>query len=68
MKKIFKAKNISCINCANLIKNSLEDDFGKIEVNLDTTPKEVTLEIPNEEVEAKFKAEMEELGYAVIED
>ncbi len=68
MKKVFKANNISCINCANLIKGSLEDDFGKIEVNLDVTPKEVSLEIPNDEVEAKFKAEMEDLGYDVIEE
>ena len=68
MKKIFKAKNISCINCANLIKGSLEDDFGEIEVNLDVNPKEVTLEIPNKEAEDKFKAEMEDLGYGVIEE
>ncbi len=68
MKKIFKAKNISCINCANLIKGSLEDDFGEIEVNLDVNPKEVTLEIPNKEADDKFKAEMEDLGYGVIEE
>jgi len=68
MKKVFKANNISCINCANLIKGSLEDDFGEIEVNLDTSPKEVTLEIPNEEIEAKFKDEMKDLGYSIIED
>ncbi len=68
MKKVFKANNISCINCANLIKGSLEDDFGEITVNLDASPKEVTLEIPNEEVESKFKDEMKDLGYSIIED
>lgn len=45
MKKTFKANNISCMSCANLIKGSLEDSFGEIEVNLNTSPKEVTLEI-----------------------
>lgn len=68
MKKTFKANNISCINCANLIKGSLEDDFGEITVNLDANPKEVTLEIADDTVESKFKEEMEDLGYSIIED
>jgi len=68
MQKTFKANNINCINCANLIKGSLEDDFGEIKVNLDANPKEVTLEIANETVESKFKEEMKDLGYSIIED
>ena len=42
MKKIYKANNIACSSCANLIKVSLEDTFGEIKVNLETNPKEVT--------------------------
>ncbi len=68
MKKTFKANNISCINCANLIKGSLEDDFGEIKVNLDVKPREVTVEIADDSSEAKFKEEMNELGYSVIEE
>ncbi|MGB3751413.1 MAG: heavy-metal-associated domain-containing protein [Arcobacteraceae bacterium] len=68
MKKTFKANNISCASCANLIKGSLEDDFGIIEVNLETTPKEVSLEINNDEQESSFKKEMEELGFSIIEN
>ncbi len=68
MQKTFKANNISCINCANLIKSSLEDDFGEIKVNLDANPKEVTLEIADESIESKFKEEMKDLGYSVIEE
>ncbi len=68
MKKIFKTNNISCINCANLIKGSLEDDFGEIVVNLDVKPREVTVEIKDDSSEAKFKEEMNELGYSVIEE
>lgn len=68
MKKTFKAQNISCINCANLIKGSLEDDFGDIEVNLETTPKEVTVEIENEAKEAEFKIEMADIGFDIIEE
>lgn len=68
MKKTFKSENVKCINCANMIKNSLEDEFGKIDVNLETTPKEVSVEIKNEAEEAKFKEEMSELGFDVIDE
>jgi len=68
MKKTFKANNISCQNCANLIKGSLEDDFGNIEVNLETTPKEVTVEITDQNSEAKFKEEMSDIGFDVIDE
>lgn len=50
-----------------MIKNSLEEEFGKIEVNLDTTPKEVTVEIANEKDEAKFKEQMSEIGFDIID-
>lgn len=67
MKKTFKAKNISCKNCANLIKGSLEDDFGTIDVNLETNPKEVTVEIADAQKEVIFKEEMSSLGFEIIE-
>jgi len=67
MKKTFKANNISCISCANLIKGSLEDEFGVIEVNLSTNPKEVSVEILSEEQESNFKKEMHELGFEIID-
>lgn len=68
MKKTFKAQNIACGSCANLIKVSLEESFGGIEVNLETNPKEVIVEITNEVQESEFKKEMEELGFNIIED
>ncbi len=68
MKKTYKAKNISCIKCANLIKVTLEDEFTGIEVNLNSDPKEVTLEIENEVKEELFKKEMSDIGFDIIED
>ncbi|TLP39250.1 heavy-metal-associated domain-containing protein [Arcobacter arenosus] len=68
MKQTYKAQNISCNNCANMIKASLEDEFGEIEVNLNVTPKEVTVNIENETKESEFKKEMEELGFEIIEE
>lgn len=68
MKKTFKAENISCNNCSNLIKATLEDDFGPIEVNLNVTPREVTVEIKDEEQETIFKEEMASIGFDIIEE
>ena len=67
MKKTFKAQNISCQNCANLIKGSLEEDFGEISVNLETNPKEVSLDIDASK-EEEFKSEMADIGFKIIED
>lgn len=67
MKKIYQSANITCNNCANLIKVSLEDTYGKIEVNLEANPKEVTVEINNEKQETEFKKEMAELGFKIID-
>lgn len=31
----FKVANVNCMNCVNLIKNSLEDTFGVIKIDLE---------------------------------
>jgi copper chaperone CopZ len=66
MKRTFKVDNVTCGGCANSIKVSLEDEFGNIEVNLDTNPKEVTLELKDDASLEAFYKEMDELGYPVI--
>ncbi|MDX1809467.1 MAG: heavy-metal-associated domain-containing protein [Sulfurospirillaceae bacterium] len=68
MKKTFRSDKINCQNCANMIKGSLEDDFGPIDVNLEASPKEVTVEIKDEAQEKQFKQEMSEIGFDVIEE
>jgi len=68
MKKTFKSDKINCQNCANMIKGSLEDDFGEIAVNLEVSPKEVTVEISDATQEAKFKEEMSDIGFDIINE
>lgn len=65
MSKTFQASNINCNNCSNLIKGSLEGEFGDISVNLEASPVEVSLNIEADK-EEKFKAEMADLGFEVI--
>lgn len=66
MQKTFKAKNIACGSCSNLIKASLEEKFGEITIDLNKEPKEVTLNIENEAQEASFEEEMKDLGFEII--
>ncbi len=66
MRKTFKSDDISCGSCANLIKVSLEEEYGDIEVNLETKPKEVIVDIKDDQQEVAFKKEMEELGFKII--
>lgn len=67
MKKTYKSNNISCESCKNLIKASLEDEFGTIDVDLTKSPKEITLEINTQEEENKLKEEMKDLGFDILE-
>ena len=68
MKKTYQASNISCQNCANIIKATLGDEFEILDINLNVNPKELTVEINNEETEKKFKEEMKDLGYEIIKE
>ena len=61
MKK-FKLENVNCQNCINLIKNSLQDEFGDICIDLQT--KILSIDIKNEDV-LKFKNEILELGFGI---
>lgn len=68
MKKTFKANNIACGSCSNLIKASLEEEFGEIIIDLNKEPKEVSVDIQDELKEKKFKEEMKDLGFDIIEE
>ncbi|CAG9058040.1 TPA: heavy-metal-associated domain-containing protein [Campylobacter coli] len=62
----FKVANINCQNCANLIKNSLEDIFGEIKIDLDANPRTLSLNLDSLR-EEEFKKELGELGFEVLE-
>ncbi|ALV95470.1 heavy metal transport/detoxification protein [Campylobacter jejuni] len=60
----FKVKNVNCMNCVNLIKNSLEDEFGNIEVDLEQ--KILSLNLEENQV-SKFTKEFQDLGFEIVE-
>lgn len=60
----FRVKNVNCMNCVNLIKNSLEDEFGNIEVDLDQ--KILSLNLEENQV-SNFTKEFQDLGFEIVE-
>lgn len=63
-----EVKNINCQSCVNLIKNSLEDEFGTIIIDLTSEPKILTIDINSDEIKAKFIDELNDLGFEVIKE
>ncbi|MDR2081684.1 MAG: cation transporter [Campylobacteraceae bacterium] len=66
MKIRYSVENVHCQKCADTILNSLSDEFGDIEVLLET--REVIVNLESKEQEAAFKKEMDEIGFPVIEE
>ncbi|ECL2370242.1 heavy metal transport/detoxification protein [Campylobacter jejuni] len=60
----FKVKNVNYMNCVNLIKNSLEDEFGNIEVDLEQ--KILSLNLEENQV-SNFTKEFQDLGFEIVE-
>jgi len=62
MKQTFKILNVKCGGCASTLKTKLSDKFGEIEVDLSKNPREITLDILDENIE-EFKKQLKDLGY-----
>ncbi|EAJ5672987.1 heavy metal transport/detoxification protein [Campylobacter lari] len=61
---IIKTKNINCQSCVNLIKVSLEDEFGAMQINVET--KNIEIDLKAEQVE-EFKKQLQDLGFEIDE-
>ncbi|HEC1745948.1 TPA: cation transporter [Campylobacter lari] len=59
---IIKTKNINCQSCVNLIKASLEDEFGAMQINAEN--KSIEIDLKAEQVE-EFKKQLQELGFEI---
>lgn len=67
MKKRFQVENVKCSGCANTLMTKLKDEFGEIEVNLDVMPREITLDIEEDKIEA-LRIALRKLGYPMSDD
>jgi len=67
MNKTLQVENVKCGGCATTLKSKLEKEFGEIEVNLEVHPREITLEIEEDKMEALTLA-LRALGYPLSTD
>ena len=65
MIQTFKVLNVKCSGCANTLKEKLFDKFGEVEVNINIEPREITLDISDEEISLLGNA-LKKLGYPLI--
>jgi len=67
MKKTFQVENVKCSGCANTLRKTLENDFGEVEVDLTKTPREITLEISEDQIET-LRLKLRNVGYPLSDD
>ncbi len=67
MKQTFEVLNVKCGGCANTLIKSLKEEFGDVEVNLELHPRQITLDIEDEQKEA-LKLKLRSLGYPLTSD
>jgi copper chaperone CopZ len=67
MKQTFEVLNVKCGGCASTLTKSLKEEFGEVEVNLDVHPRQITLDIQDEQKEA-LKLKLRGLGYPLSDD
>jgi copper chaperone CopZ len=67
MKQTLEVKNVKCGGCAGTLTKSLLEEFGVVVVNLDVEPRQITLDIENEQLEA-LKLKLRSLGYPLTTD
>ena len=65
MKQTFQVVNVKCGGCATTLREKLSDKFGKIEVNLTKEPREITLDIKEEDIPLLAEA-LKKLGYPLV--
>lgn len=67
MKKTYEVLNVKCGGCANTLINGLKDEFGEVTVDLDVSPRKITLDI-EENKEEILKTKLRSLGYPLTTD
>ena len=67
MVKTFEVLNVKCSGCANTLITSLKDEFGEVKVDLEVSPRKITLDI-EENKEEILKTKLRSLGYPLTTD
>jgi len=65
MKQTFEVANVKCGGCAGTLKEKLKEEFGVVEVDLAVEPRQITLDIVDEQIESLGVA-LKKLGYPFV--
>jgi len=66
MKK-YTVLNVKCGGCANTLTTKLEPEFGKVDVDLEVMPREITIHKVNID-EARLREVLKSLGYPMADE
>ena len=67
MKQTFQVENVKCGGCASTLKNKLLENYGVVDVNLDTMPREITLNVEEKHIQA-LRTALRGLGYPMSDE
>lgn len=67
MIKTLEVYNVKCGGCANTLTTALEEDFGKVTVDLEVNPRKITLDIEEDKME-ELTIKLRGLGYPLTTD
>ncbi len=65
MIQTFKIINVKCGGCASTLKEKLFEQFGKIEVDLEVEPRQITLDIEEKDIPLLGEV-LKKLGYPFV--
>jgi len=67
MQQTYQVENVKCGGCASTLKTKLLDAFGEVEVNLETMPREITLEVEEPQLQ-ELRNALRSLGYPMSDE
>ncbi|MFZ9658973.1 MAG: heavy-metal-associated domain-containing protein [Arcobacteraceae bacterium] len=67
MNQTFEILNVKCGGCANTLKKELFAEFGEINVNLEVMPRQITINIEENQINS-LKIKLKSLGYPFVSD
>jgi copper chaperone len=66
-KQTFEVLNVKCEGCATRLKKKLFEEFGEVEVDLEKQPRQITLDISDEQIDV-LRGALKQMGYPMVSE
>ena len=67
MKQTFQVLNVKCGGCATTLRKTLEEKFGEVRVELRKEPREITLDIEDDQI-PELAEMLKKVGYPLASE